>query len=116
MYNRFNYADHTSSAFSIGFGILSVAYLKSYPFIVVGLIFISIGMISVNEYSVKNITGTLKLICLLIIPMEIIIAVYAFSKIDRSYFLVVTMLITLANIIVITTLKRRHNVLIKLHQ
>lgn len=113
MFNRFIDANYTSSAFSIGFGMLAVSYLKSNPFFIIGLIFLLIGMCSINEYSVKNIAQTLKLIYLTVIPVEIIIALYAYNNIGMSDFFRVTMVIALSNLIVILVLKRRLNILKK---
>lgn len=108
MFSRFIDADHTSSAFSIGFAMLAVSYFnKSNASLIIGLIFISIGLFVVNEYSLKNIAQTLKLIYYVIIPMEMVMAAYAFGKIDMSYFFTVTFLIALPKLIVIIALKRR---------
>ena len=113
MYNRFIDADYTSSAFSIGFALLAVSYLKSNAPLIIGLMFIAIGLLSVNAYSFKNIARTLKLIYYVIMPVEMVMAAYAFSRIELSNFIAVSLFIALANLIVIIVLKRRLSILSK---
>lgn len=116
MLNRYIDSDNISSAFSFGFGLLLVSYFKPNIFIAnttIGLIFLIIGICSVNAYSIKNIARTLRLFYFIFIPVEIIIAVLTLNNIDFSDFIKITFVIAFANLIIISVLKRRLSILKK---